>query len=377
MSYLKTINIQHLTSGTNNIVLDANGNMTCAGTVSAGSSMGMRNRIINGDMGIDQRNNGASVTPNNNYTLDRWFVLNSQTSKLTVQQSSTAPTGFTNSAAITSSSTYSVVSGDYFTFSQRVEGLNITDLAWGSSNARTITLSFWVRSSLTGTFGGAIRNSAANRSYPFTYTINTANTWEYETITIPGDTTGTWLTTNGIGIELNFALGAGSTYSGTAGVWAAGGAISATGATSLVGTNGATFFITGVQLEVGTIATPFERILYSTELALCQRYYQTWGGTGSYEHLCVGFTTSTVTGEFCLPYLVTMRSAPVLSLSSAAHWNVTDSSAAVNCSGITIDQTGLNSTRVVPTFSGLTANRPAMIRATATTAARFNLSAEL
>ena len=156
---------------------------------------------------------------------------------------------------------------------QFIEGLNVADLAWGTASAATVTLSFWVRSSLTGTFGGAFSNSASNRSYPFTYTINSANTWEQKTITVAGDTSGTWLTTSGIGIKVWFGLGVGSTYSGTAGSWSGNTYLSATGATSVVGTNGATFYITGVQLEAGSAATPFENRSYGTELSLCQRYY--------------------------------------------------------------------------------------------------------
>jgi hypothetical protein len=231
-------------------------------------------------MVIDQRNAGASVTNINGtvYSVDRWAVTGYQASKFTAQQNAgavTPPAGFTNYLGCTSSSAYSVGSGEYFVARQAIEGFNMADLNWGTANAKTITLSFWVRSSLTGTFGGSISNNAVNRSYPFTYTINSANTWEYETITIAGDTSGTWLTTNGIGMYVYFNLGSGSTFSGTAGTWAASQFTSATGATSVVGTNGATFYVTGVQLEVGTQATSFEYRQYQQELALCQRYYQT------------------------------------------------------------------------------------------------------
>jgi hypothetical protein len=239
-----------------------------------GSPYGFKNRIINGAMVIDQRNAGASVTPTaGQYSVDRWQCSLSQTSKYTIQQSTTVPSGFKNSIVVTSSSSYSVTSGDYFNVSQPIEGLNIADLNWGTANAATVTLSFWVRSSLTGTFGGVIQNSALDRSYPFTYTINSANTWEQKSITIAGDTSGTWLTTNGVGIYLRFGLGVGTTYSGTAGSWAATNYASATGATSVVGTNGATFYITGVQLEKGSTATNFDYRPYGTELALCKRYY--------------------------------------------------------------------------------------------------------
>jgi hypothetical protein len=241
---------------------------------SAGSPYGFKNRIINGAMAIDQRNAGASVTPTSaTYTLDRWRAACSQASKYSVQQSSTAPSGFTNSSLITSLSAYTVGASENFRFEQFVEGFNASDLGWGTANAQTVTLSFWVRNSLTGTFGGAFLNSAENRSYPFTYTINSANTFEYKTITVAGDTSGTWLTTNGIGIRVSFSLGAGSTVSGTAGVWSGSFFTSATGATSVVGTSGATFYITGVQLEKGTQATAFDYRPFGTELQLCQRYF--------------------------------------------------------------------------------------------------------
>jgi hypothetical protein len=275
MSTLQATNLKHASSASNNIVLDSSGNATFAGTPVPNSSF-LRNRIINGDMRIDQRNAGASGTANQ-YTVDRFAYFGAAASKGTWQQNAgsvTPPAGFTNYWGFTSSSAYTVGATEQFNLYQPVEGFNVSDLAWGTANAKTVTLSFWVRSSLTGTFGGSIYNSAVNRSYPYSYTISSANTWEYKTITVSGDTSGTWLTTNGVGLYLNFSLGAGSTVSGTAGAWAATRYDSATGATSVVGTNGATFYITGVQLEVGTAATPFERRQYGQELALCQRYYE-------------------------------------------------------------------------------------------------------
>jgi hypothetical protein len=261
-----------------NAVTDGSGGNTAtinSMTPTADSLQGFRNRLINGSMVIDQRNSGASVTPTGNtYTIDRWFAGLSQSSKFSVQRSTTAPTGFINSALITSTSAYSITSTDRFAFSQFIEGFNCTDLGWGTASAKTMTLSFQVRSSLTGTFGGAFQNNASDRSYPFTYTISAANTWETKTVTVAGDTTGTWLTNNEIGIQVRFSLGTGSTYSNTAGAWVAGDYRSATGATSVVGTNGATFYITGVQLEVGSVATPFERRDYGRELMMCQRYYE-------------------------------------------------------------------------------------------------------
>jgi len=277
---------------------------------------GMRNRIINGAMVFDQRNAGASVTitTDGTYTLDRWVAGRSQSSKFSVQQDSSANTvaGFTSSLKVTSLSSYSITSTDFFVISQYIEGLNsIADLNWGTANAKTVTLSFYVRSSLTGTFGGSLQNSSYNRSYPFTYTISVANTWEQKTITIAGDTSGTWLATNGIGIVVNFGLGIGSTYSGTAGAWAGSNFFSATGATSVVGTNGATFYITGVQLEVGSTATSFDYRPYTTELQLCQRYFQKrqLGFNG------VGGTGAIVYMQASLP--VAMRANPAYSATGA------------------------------------------------------------
>jgi hypothetical protein len=287
---------------------------------SGSNNQTMRNRIINGAMTIDQRNAGASVTGSTSdpFVTDRWKTPASQNSKFTFQQnqgSVTPPVGFTNYLGATSSSAYSVVSGDLFGIDQRIEGFNIADLGWGTANAQPVTLSFWVRSSLTGTFGGSLLNSATNRSYVFTYAISAANTWEYKTVTIPGDTSGSWLTTNGIGIRLTFSLGMGSSLSGTAGSWSSNTYLSATGAVSVVGTNGATFYITGVQLEEGTAASPFENRLYGTELQLCYRYFQGLTYNSSIETdgmrivLSGNGSTNPLTGW---QFIVPMRAAPTM-----------------------------------------------------------------
>ena len=271
-----------------------------------------RNRIINGAMVIDQRNAGASITPSSSgttYTIDRWKVEVSIGSKISIQQNAgsiTPPTGFKNYLGVTSLAATSVGSTDYYILSQNIEGFNVADLDFGTANAKTITLSFWVRSSLTGTFGGVLYNDAGNPTYPFTYTISSANTWEQKTITITGSTTGTWLTTNGIGLSVVFGLGAGSSVSGTSGSWQAALYRNATGATSVVGTNGATWYVTGVQLEVGSTATPFERRLYNQELANCQRYYQRLSG----QFFVPLYNENTTSGRATITYPVTMRIAP-------------------------------------------------------------------
>jgi hypothetical protein len=282
-------------SGTNNVYVRYLSTTTQAITPSQGTvswstldsnvqgdlGISFKNRIINSNMAIDQRNAGASVTPasGNTYLIDRWLLVTSQSSKLTIQQNSgsvTPPSGFTNYLGCVSTSAYSSASGDQFSLQQRIEGFNMSDLSWGTANAKTVTMSFWVRSSLTGTFGGAIINGSATRSYPFSYTISAANTWEQKSVTIVGDSSGTWLTTNGVGAYVCWDLGSGSTYQGTANAWAGAFYFTPTGATSVVGTNGATFYLTGVQFEVGTQATTFTTAggSYGAELALCQRYFQ-------------------------------------------------------------------------------------------------------
>jgi hypothetical protein len=275
-------NLSAAASGANSDITSLTGLTTPLSQAQGGTGTttgyyGFKNRIINGAMVIDQRNAGASITPTSNaYSVDRWYTSLSAASKFSIQQNAgsvTPPAGYTNYVGVTSLSAYTVGSGENFGLVQAIEGLNCSDLGWGTANAKTVTLSFWVRSSLTGTFGGVLTNSAYDRSYPYSYTISSANTWEQKSITIAGDTSGTWLTTNGVGIRVWFNLGAGSTVSGTAGAWAAANYFAPTGATSVVGTNGATFYITGVQLEKGSTATSFDYRPYDTELQLCQRYF--------------------------------------------------------------------------------------------------------
>ena len=247
------------------------------GAIGSGNSSIMKNRLINGAFTVSQYNGTSSTTPTTNgtYVIDRWSARLTQASKYSTQQlSASPPVNFNNYLGITSLSAYSVGSTDYFSIEQSIEGFNFQDLGFGTVNAKTFTLSFQVYSSLTGTFGGVFYNYSGTRCYPFSYTISSANTWTTISITVAGDTTGTWNTGNTGACTVSFGLGAGSSVSGTAGSW--GGTLyrSATGATSVVGTSGATFYITGVQLEVGSSATGFEYVNYQTSLANCQRYYQ-------------------------------------------------------------------------------------------------------
>lgn len=270
----------------------------------------MRNKIINGAMVIDQRNGGASVseTGSSQYTLDRWQVAGSPAGAFSVQQVADAPTGFYNSLKITvATAVASPATDTSYQLHQRIEGYNCVDLGWGAAGAKNIILSFWVKSSVTGTMGGVVTNSAYDRTYPYTYTINTANTWEYKTVTIPGDTTGTWLKTNGIGVMLVFGFGAGSGRSAAANIWANTIARIPTGTTQLIATNAATWQISGVQLEVGSSATPFEYRNHQQELAMCQRYYQ-----GTANVLAINSNQYQTIYFKC-----TMRAVPTMSYSGA------------------------------------------------------------
>ena len=315
--------------------------VSAGGTVAAGfNSNGLffRNRIINGDMRIDQRNAGAAVTTSASFVVDRFPVTNTTDGAFSAQQDSSAPTGFVNSVKFTTTTAdATLTTTQNLNFTQVIEGTNVADLAWGTANALPVTLSFWVRSSLTGTFGGSLRNNGATRSYPYSYTISAANTWEYKTITIPGDTAGTWLTTTGIGLYVTFGLGAGPDRSGTAGAWVSANLVAPTGAVSVIGTLSATWYITGVQLETGSVATPFERRPYGTELMLCQRYY--WKGGNA----CSGIFNGTTTARFGVLFPVEMRAAPTVSAIAAPQ--ISNPTVAEN-------QTGSQTTDFIATATG-------------------------
>jgi hypothetical protein len=330
------------------------------GTTSGGL-YGFKNRIINGAMMIDARNSGSSFTPvDSGYGLDRWKFYCTQASKFTAQQNAgsvTPPAGYKNYLGYTVSSAVSVGSGDYFVNTQSIEGYNVVDLAWGTASAAPITLSFWVRSSLTGTFSGSVINSTNNRSYVFTYAINSANTWEQKSITIAGDTTGTWLTTNGNGLELRMCLGVGAGgYSQAAGSWGTGNAVGVSTSVSVVGTAGATWYITGVQLEKGSAATNFDYRPYWAELSLCQRYYWRWTSVNqAYMYISsAGRSYSTTNGTIVIQHPVPMRTQAAMNNSNnwtAGNWDYSLSALSINNGGYAAfpyNFTNLNATGSYP-----------------------------
>jgi hypothetical protein len=266
------------------------------------------NRIINGDMRIDARNNGAAGSAINVYTVDRWLFSASAAGHLTWGRGASVLAGFPYQLNAASTSAYAVVAADYFVLQQSIEADAVSDFAWGTVNAQPVTLSFWAQSSLTGTFGGSIQNYANNRSYPFSFSLPVASTWTKIIIPIPGDTGGTWVMSgNGGALTLSFSLGMGATRSGPANVWASTNYLSVPGAVSVVGTNGANLGVTGVKLEIGSVATPYNRQSLAKSLADCQRYYSTASA-----HLLMTAASASlyVCTTAALPF--TMRTTPTL-----------------------------------------------------------------
>lgn len=298
--------------------------MTLAVNLAQGASNNVtfRNRIINGAMVFDQRNAGATLTlsGSSQFAVDR-FVASKDTAgaTCTAQRSTTSTTGFVNSFLWTTTTGATSGASDESVIWQNIEGYNVADLAWGTASAATVTLSFWVRSSLTGTFGVSFRSPSGSRNYVGSYAINSANTFEYKTVTVAGDTTGTWATDNSTGLRITWDMGCGTSKSTTAGSWGAGNLPGLTGGVKVSQNTGATWYITGVQLEAGTTASPFEYRQYGTELALCQRYFLMWANGGGQNIGLGGYYNSTyVTTSIAFP--VTMRSAPTLTQTSGTNY---------------------------------------------------------
>jgi hypothetical protein len=318
-----------LTGNSGSTTLDSSAGLTFSDSSNqqyAASPYVLKNRIINGDMRIDQRNAGASLTNGaglTTYCVDRWNFYGTSGSKFSAQQNAgsvTLPAGFSKYLGFTSLSANTPSSSDFYYVVQPIEGFNFADIGFGTSNAKTITLSFQVYSSLTGTFSGCVGNGT--RSYPFTYSVASANTWTQASITIVGDTTGTWTgATNGAAINVFFNLGSGATNLGTAGAWASANYVGSTSSVNILGTNGATWYITGVQLEIGTSATPFERRLYNQELANCQRYYEVLYNPAN----TINALSYTLTGSVANSWLIwyfkqTKRASPTFALGSGTAW---------------------------------------------------------
>ena len=366
------------------IVLDGTNGITQADQFNSDSTFGFKNRIINGAMVIDQRNAGASVTQgtSDTYSLDRFLGYGNITSKFTMQQSSTAPVGFVNSVVITSSAATVVGSSDQYYFAQKIEGYNTADLGWGTANAKTVTLSFWARASVIGTYSVFLLNNGSAYSYIANYTISVADTFEYKTITIVAPTVGTWLTTNGLGIYLGWDLGSGSTFNQTAGSWQAANKRATSGSTQLVATSGATLYLTGVQLEVGSTATSFDYLDYGRSLIQCQRYLPAWRlDEDNPEYGFSGQAGSATGGLVILPFLVQTRTRPTgIVVSNATHFQMLNAAqtSGLECSAVTFNRSSKYSVMVgVTCASGLTAGDMSLFSSKNTSAVIYATGCEL
>jgi hypothetical protein len=372
------------------------GNLTITGRSTSNSSIidsvivspytGFKNRIINGAMLIDQRYAGVAVTVNSStatYGLDRWRGFGqSSAGVFTIQQNAVAPSGFANSINIkVSTANTTIPAAGFYTLQQAIEGYNISDLNWGTSSARNITLSFQANSSVTGTHSGSVKNSDGTRSYPFTYSIASANTWTPVSITVPGDTTGTWLTNTSIGLTLTFNLGSGRVA--TANAWAAGNYDGATSSANVISTAGATFFVTGVQVEAGNTATSFEFRPYTSELQLCQRYYYKVITTAAAAEVLApsGWAESTTAAYCYTTFPVMMRAAPTAleQTGTAANYNVRYVLTSAACSSVpTFNNGSIWGARTIFTVaSGLTAGQAVAGQTASTAGVYLGWSAEL
>ena len=273
-----------LTIGSTSVDIPAIASVT---SINGGQVGGSRNKIINGAMEINQRGT-AAVAADGAMISDRWKEIEAGGGNMTCQVVADAPASFRNSIkAIASTADDCSQAADEYRILHMIEGNNVVNLYYGNSGAKTTTLSFWVKSSLTGNFPVGLENSASNRTHVKQYTINSADTWEKKSVTFVGDETGTWLITNGIGLKVSFVLGAGSNYTGTIDSWQGSRLYRGDSSVQFMATVNATYFVTGVQLEVGSTATDFEYRNFGEELALCQRYYEK-----SYDYdVAVGATT--------------------------------------------------------------------------------------
>jgi len=278
------------------------------------------NRIINGDMRIDQRNNGATFIGQNTYLVDRWnYVAPAAGNRFTWGRNLNGvngPSGFPYYLGAQTASVYTAASAENLYIEQRVEADQISDFMWGAANAQPVTLSFWAYSSLTGLFSGSVFNYAGTRSYPFTFSIPVANTWAKIVLTIPGDTAGTWVLNGNAGaVRVAFDLGCGANGRGPANVWASTAYLGVTGSVSVVGTLNATFYLTGVKLETGSVATPYNRQSLTKSQADCERYYQVMAAAVLFGQTNAG---SSMAATYRIP---TMRASPTATLNSQVYAN--------------------------------------------------------
>lgn len=286
-------------------------------------SSGVRNLIINGAMEISARGSSFTSVANGAYTLDRFAFYDTGAGVVDISQATDTPNGnFKNSLKVdVTTADSSLAAGDLYAIIHHIEGTVSSHLGWGTSDAKNVTLSFWVKSPKTGTHSVAVQNSAQNRSRSEEFTVSAANTWEYKVVSFVGDTSGTWLTTTGVGIRLAFPLAAGSTFTQAAGSWGTGNIYASPNQVNCMDNTANNFYITGVQLEVGSV-TDFEHRSYGDELARCQRYYQTTvPAAGDVFGTRILFGGHIVSGNNTFGFVdhaVPMRAAPTITFNNLA-----------------------------------------------------------
>ena len=336
--------------------------MTTSDGVSSSGLYGFKNRILNGQMVIDQRNAGAAVTSSGSFAVDRWFFNNATDGTLSVQQSTDVPSGsgFKYPLKMTATAGDGTIgASQYCNLQHRIEGFNFADTGFGASGASAVTLSFWVKATVAGNYSVALYNGAENRINPQQFSVLASNTWEQKTITYAGDTSGTWLTTNGVGANVTFYPALGSNFLGSAG-WNAGGTFGVTGQSNAIASNANIFAITGVQLEKGSTATSFDYRPYSAELAMCQRYYYKANSTGGNVLFGFGYNTATTESAFGISLPVTMRSIPTFTSSAAGTFLSQDNSNRVP-TAVTMQTASVWAASVVFTITGATAGTGAKL----------------
>jgi len=381
----QTGNLIFQSNGTTALTLSNNtsihtGTATFANTISAPNTFGFKNRIINGAMQIDQRNSGSANTPTTNgtYTIDRWKSINSQASKITYQRNAgsvTPPAGYSNYLGLTVASNVNPASTDYFGFEQPIETYNLSDISYGSSSASTLTASFWVRSSVVGTYGVGLWYGTTTSACVQTFTISLANAWQYVTVSFPGASSPSLVVGSTDSMSLRFDLGSGTNFNTTAGSWVNQNALRTSSCVNWISNSGATFYVTGVQLEVGPQATPFDVRDYGRELIMCQRYYYQWQAlSGYYTTFCNVFAISSTNGYGVFKLPVTMRAPPALTTTgTASNYRIFIGGSTYNCSSVpTMDTSGVDTVALqFPTAGTFTAGYAGFMQAAVTTGVSY------
>jgi hypothetical protein len=332
------------------------------------TQLGFRNKIINGSVIIDQRGSATTPVVGTGYSADRWFFEDGCDAVFSTGQSTDVPKGQGFSSSIKSTVTTantSVTTNEFSVLSYFIEGTDSASFAWGGTGAKAITASFWVKSSVAGTYSFTLYNNGASRIYPASYTVNIPNTWEKKIIQIPGDTAGTWLTTNGRGVVVNFYTSLASNFLGLS-TWNSSGIYGVVGQVNAAAAVGNTFTVTGLQIEEGVIATPFEHRPIGTELALCQRYYYNHT-PGSSAQRAIGVGTWFTATQMHIPikFPVSMRIKPILVMPSSAGYYISyQNSTSTSISGLTLETTVTTTEQAEIYNTGLTSSTigPALFR---------------